>query len=135
MASVTVAETVPQQFDDIVCEELNVKTVLRKQDAVEALLDTEITKPLAQEGLIREVIRNVQSARKQADLQVDDRIHLQLASDHSDLSEALAVPELASLVKAETLAIDLNATELTDAYASVVKVGVAELAIKLKPAE
>ena len=134
LASVSVAQDTPDQFDDIICEELNVKAVLRSASESATVLDTQITKPLAQEGLIREVIRNVQSARKQADLQVDDRIHLQLASDHDELREALAVPALAQLVTAETLAVDLNAAELTDAYATVVTIGVAELAIKLKPA-
>ena len=140
LASVTLASDslAPPAYDDIVCEELNVKTVLRaaepatERDGIE--LDTNLTEELLQEGLIREVIRNVQSARKAAGLDVDDRIQLQLASDHAQLAAALARPELRDLVLQETLAVDLNATELTDAYGCVVRIEAAELAIKLRRA-
>jgi isoleucyl-tRNA synthetase len=135
LASVTVPSHCPSAFDDIVCEELNVKTVNR-EDGDAVTLDTVLTLELEQEGLIREVIRNVQSARKQAELNVDDRIDLWLASDHTELAAALAVPELLSLVAAETLAAGVNAVpEPSDeAFASIVKLGVADLAIKLRKA-
>lgn len=135
LASVTVPSHCPSAFDDIVCEELNVKAVHRK-DGDEVLLDTALTLELEQEGLIREVIRNVQSARKQAELNVDDRIDLWLASDHVELAAALAVPELLALVASETLANGVNAIPepSEEAFASVVKLGVAELAIKLRRA-
>ena len=131
LASVTVVDT-PEAFDDIICEELNVKEVKRGGEAV--VLDTELTPELEQEGLIREVIRNVQSARKQAGLDVDDRIHLQLGSDHPQLSAALQNDDLKKLVMQETLAVDLNETELEDAFATVAKVDATELGIKLKRA-
>ncbi len=132
LASVSVPAGCPSAFDDIICEELNVKTVLHDADNVQ--LDTMLTLELEQEGLIREVIRNVQSARKQAGLDVDDRIELQLASDHADLAAALAVPTLQQMVLSETLAVSLNTHELSEAFATVVKIGVAELGIKLQQA-
>jgi isoleucyl-tRNA synthetase len=131
LASVTVVKA-PEAFDDIIREELNVKEVKRGGDAV--ALDTELTPELEQEGLIREVIRNVQSARKEAGLDVDDRIHLQLGSDHPQLTAALQNNDLKQLVMQETLAVDLNETELDDAFATVAKVDATELGIKLKRA-
>ena len=131
LAAVNVPAECPLLYDDVICEELNVKAVRRSSDTTEVSLDTELTLELEQEGLIREVIRNVQSARKAADLSVDDRIDLQLASDHAELAAALAVPSLAAMVCTETLANSLNAGELPSAFACVVKIGVAELAIKL----
>lgn len=141
LASVTVGTDCPTGYDEVIAEELNVKTVLRSEEVsggsagASVVLDTVITDELQQEGLIREVIRNVQSARKQAGLNVDDRIHLQLASDHPQLADALKQADLADMVRQETLAVDLNASELTDAYACVVKVEAAELAIKLVKAD
>ncbi|HEY1064068.1 MAG TPA: isoleucine--tRNA ligase [Candidatus Saccharimonadales bacterium] len=132
LASVTVGEA-PEAFDDIIREELNVKAVQHGGSAV--TLDTQLTPELEQEGLIREVIRNVQSARKQAGLDVDDRIHLQLGSDHPQLAAALENPALKTLVMQETLAVDLNETELEDAFATTAKVEATELGIKLKRAD
>jgi isoleucyl-tRNA synthetase len=133
LASVT-AHGLPQAFDDIVCEELNVKQVIHAPEATDVLLDTELTPELQQEGLIREVIRNVQSARKQAGLEIDDRIHLQLGSDHPQLAEALAQPELLALVQQETLAVSINDSELTDAFALTAKIDAAEFGVKLTKA-
>jgi isoleucyl-tRNA synthetase len=47
-------------------------------------LETTITPELAEEGIARELVRSVQDARKQADLQISDRIAL-----HIDGSEAV----------------------------------------------
>jgi isoleucyl-tRNA synthetase len=53
-------------------------------------LDVEVTPELAAEGLARDVVRMVQQARKDADLQVTDRIHasLTLPQDAADAVEA-----------------------------------------------
>src|SRR5204863_8361687 len=55
------------------------------------LLDGRITPELELEGLAREIVRYVQNARKDADLQMDDRITLRLATDDAKLKEAIRV--------------------------------------------
>ena len=50
-------------------------------------LDTRITPELAQEGLVRELIRTVQDARQQAGLDVSDRISLKITGS-PDISSA-----------------------------------------------
>lgn len=69
------------------------------------LLDTATTPELEAEGLARDVIRAVQQARKEADLDVSDRIRLSLGSD-DDGRAAIATHQ--QLIAAETLAVDVE---------------------------
>lgn len=68
------------------------------------LLSTEITKELSDEGLARDAVRHVQQARKEAGLDVSDRIILTLAADQQSVA-ALDVHR--ELIAAETLAVNL----------------------------
>jgi isoleucyl-tRNA synthetase len=52
-------------------------------------LDTRITEPLALEGMAREVVRHVQQARKDAGLEMEDRIRLYLHTDAERLAKAV----------------------------------------------
>lgn len=113
-------EKLPEWAEDIVKDELNVKAV---EHGDEAWLDKTITEELAQEGFVRELIRAVQSARKKADLNVDDRIKLNLSVE---------VPEKwVATLKAEVLA-----TELTQdgnyAYDEIVKVNGENVVVSLE---
>ncbi len=62
---------------------------------------TELTPELVNEGLVREFVRRVQSLRKEADLDIADRIHLFYTTSER-LSEAIQAFE--SYIKEETLA-------------------------------
>jgi isoleucyl-tRNA synthetase len=68
------------------------------------VLDTEVTPELAAEGLARDVIRVVQQARRDAGLDVSDRIALTVAASAAVTG---AVEEHRSFVAAETLAVAL----------------------------
>ena len=69
------------------------------------ILDGKVSAELAAEGLARDVIRAVQSARKDADFDVSDRIKLTLKAEDDVLA---AVAEQSELVKSETLTVELE---------------------------
>ena len=122
---------------EIICEELNVKTVNVAQDVantgVKVELDTKLTPELKQEGLMREVVRNIQQARKTAGLEVDDRIILSLQTADKALEAVFAHKPLMDTIKTETLASSL-AEEVSDSFTSEVQIEGASLTINLKKA-
>lgn len=103
-------------FEDILTEELNVKKV---KQGKELALDLKLTPELKREGLMREVVRHIQSARKAAGLNVDDRINVGLATDDQETRQAIA--EFASVISAEVLADKLDNTAY-EFYATSAKV-------------
>jgi isoleucyl-tRNA synthetase len=112
-------------FEDILSEELNVKKVIQGD---EFALDLRVTPELKREGLMREVIRHVQAARKEAGLNVDDHIKLSLVTDDKDLNSA--VKEHEATIMAETLADVMDRGIL--AYKITVKVEDVQLEIELE---
>ncbi|OYX54838.1 MAG: isoleucine--tRNA ligase, partial [Micrococcales bacterium 32-70-13] len=85
------------------------------------LLDTRVTPELAAEGLARDVIRAVQQARKDAGLDVSDRIVLTLGSD--DEATRAAIEAHRQLIGAETLATTLEVGQAGDGTATAVGEG------------
>jgi len=75
------------------------------------VLDTATTPELEAEGLARDVVRAVQQARKEADLDVSDRIRLGLGSDAHGVA---ALEANRALVAAETLATELSVERIDD---------------------
>ncbi len=101
LASVTIPELGERvDVESILKDELNVKAVKIGKDIA---IDENITPALKREGLMREVIRFVQNARKNAGLQVDDRISLRLETDDAELTKAIL--EHQDAICGETLAV------------------------------
>jgi len=123
---------VRQEFLDIIRDELNVKDVFLDNKLGDGIveLDLIITPELKREGLVREVVRFVQNARKDAGLNVDDRINLGLATESEDLREAIL--EHAKEIASETLATNGLMGEYE--YKTIVKVDGLELHISLEKA-
>jgi len=118
-------------LSDILAEELNVKQVAwALTDEPGIVLDFALTPELEREGLLREVIRHVQAARKAAGLSVDDRILLQLGGDEH-LAAVWTDPDCRAELCRETLAVSVNAAELTEGYETAVTVDGHDLGIKL----
>lgn len=96
------------ELEAIVAEEVNVKKVTFDGEAeqVTVVLAKQVTPALKREGMAREVIRNVQNARKQAGLKVDDRIELSLSTTDKELRKA--IEEHQQTIATETLADNVN---------------------------
>ena len=127
LASVTVpAMGEHVDFEPILTDELNVKAVKTGEDVV---IDEKLTPQLKREGLMREVIRHIQAARKQAGLNVDDRITVNLTTDDDELRTS--IKEHATTIAHETLADDLQNVAVSG-EASQVKVEGSLLSISLE---
>jgi isoleucyl-tRNA synthetase len=74
--------------------------------ALTVALDHELTSELIEEGLAREFVSRVQNLRKDAGLQVTDRIRVRYASPAAEVSRALR--RHADTIRAETLADSLE---------------------------
>jgi isoleucyl-tRNA synthetase len=132
--SIGETEDTYQEYLEIIREELNVKRVecQRSDDktAPHTELDLKLTAELRQEGQTREIIRHVQQARKQAGLQVDDRINLHLETADKSLQQLLHNKKLTDIIEQETLATTLH-KKLIDSFSTTVKLHNAELKVSL----
>lgn len=129
-AKVSGPKTINQDYLDIISEELNVKKVeFDKSDKVSVVIDTEITQSLQNEGLARDIIRNIQSARKEAGLEIENRISLVLLSDSQKLNEAIA--EFKQMIMQETLAQELETTQKGLSFKKSVQLDKEDLLIEL----
>lgn len=99
LSSVTVPGVTNKELAAIITEELNVKELVNKGDKVE--INTTISESLQQEGYAREIVRQVQEARKKAGLEVSDRIVLDLKSADKFMNDA--IKDHLDTILAETL--------------------------------
>ncbi len=110
LAALSVVEDLDDDMIEILKEEVNVKEI--KTSAKELLLDTKMNIELEQEGMIRELTRQINSLRKQAKLTIHDRVILGVKSE-----DDLVVSSL-NHYKNELLKATLS-TELTDAVSDL----------------
>jgi isoleucyl-tRNA synthetase len=114
-----VGETIAVNGVELLDSEYEISLVARDESSDEKLigilpgggfviLDRVVTAELAAEGLARDVVRAVQQARKDANLNVSDRIATELIAEPSVLA---AIQAHEDLVKKETLTLELTLIE------------------------
>jgi isoleucyl-tRNA synthetase len=85
------------------------------------LLDTEVSAELAAEGLARDLVRVVQQARREAGLDVADRIDLTV---DGPVEVVAAAQRHEQFIAAETLAVSVAYDEVTDGFTGAVGDGI-----------
>jgi isoleucyl-tRNA synthetase len=113
-ATITTRHQLGQEEKRMLEEELNIKAeyYVAPTGTDGIVMNFEITPGLKREGLAREVIRHVQQARKQAGLEVDDRIQLHLTSNDEELKAVLDNKDLTNTIAHETLAQTLDQSDV-----------------------
>ncbi len=139
-AKVETAHDFRPEIRDMVIDEVNIKkidfvydkTLEGKAENTKIDVELTITPELKREGLMREIIRHIQAARKKAGLQVDDRIVLALMVKPGGGAEELekAIEEHAAAIATETLTEKF--ADVQGGYDETVKVEDTELRICLK---
>ncbi|MBQ3325693.1 isoleucine--tRNA ligase [Candidatus Saccharibacteria bacterium] len=116
-------DKLPEEYEQMIADEVNVKKVEQGQ---KTWLDKQLTEVLKKEGFSRELIRVVQSARKKAGLNVDDRIKLYVGCELDK--------EFRDIVAAETLATEISVlgNEQNYSYDEIAKVDGEQVTISLE---
>ncbi len=117
----------------IVADEVNVKALVNvhpEDKIMKVSIDKTITPELKQEGIMRELVRSIQNARKNAGLNVEDRIQLRLESDSKEITEAIA--KFKDTIYSETLATSELSGE--GDHTETVKVEAQEVKVSLSKA-
>ena len=94
-------------------DELNLKQI-KEDDQLDQdiLVDLELTDRLIAEGMIRDLVRQVQSTRKKLDLEVTDRIKLIVDTESETVS--LAIKEFEGVISTEVLADQIDFAKLSN---------------------
>ena len=82
LASVCIKKDVPEEFRELIKDELNVKEVIVNEVQEEAaVLDARLSEELIEEGMYRELVRSIQDLRKKTDLDPQNMVVLHVAAD------------------------------------------------------
>ena len=139
-----------EAYNDMIKEELNVKEVrlikgnikspmengyhiiITANFSIIVRLNKVITPELRAEGLMREIIRHIQAARKKAGLNVDDRIELNFTSGNAELLDAFKKFE--QEIAKEVLAVKTEIFNDELEFSQAVKIEGEEAKISLRKA-
>ncbi|MCA9991704.1 MAG: class I tRNA ligase family protein, partial [Anaerolineales bacterium] len=131
--------TVQGQAITLTDEEVLVQTeskgglAVASDKGVTVAIDTTLTPALVQEGLARDLVRAINTMRKEAGLDISDRIHLTYSAAPGDTADAL--DNYAGYIARETLAVSLAASEFpagdVDQYTQTLTIGDNHVVIRL----
>ena len=124
-------ETVSLSGEDVLVQtESRGGTAVASDKGVTVAVDTELTPALMQEGYARDVVRHVNNMRKDAGLEISDRIELAYQGANGDV--AIALSGFAEYIQQETLALSLREGSVANVlYTQAVSIGGQEITLQL----
>lgn len=107
LSTITISVDLAPELQQLVADELNVKQVTVKKSAeLTVLLDTKLTKELEDEGVARDLMRDIQGARKKLGLSPSDTVTVELpAWPESWTNEIKQKVNAAKLIVGQTLLV------------------------------
>ena len=95
--------------------------ILASDNGITVVLDITLTPELINEGILREIIRNAQVLRKEADFKIDDRIDINITSKDENITKILENNK--DKIVMEVLAKNFNTTEFKPTIEKDMEVG------------
>ncbi len=95
-------------------------------------LSTELTPELIREGMSRDFVRHVQQMRKDADLEIEQRIRISYTTEDAEAQQAIS--EWAEYIRGETLAVELRPVDAAVDDARSCVVGSTNVALRIATA-
>jgi len=123
LQTLEVVENLSEEMIEIIKEEVNVKEVV--VNAKELKLDTNISDELKQEGIIRELTRQINALRKDTKLTINDQIDLAIITDDKLIQQAVAE------YKSELLKATLAQEIVPELDAESVEISIDEAVVKI----
>jgi isoleucyl-tRNA synthetase len=124
-------QTISLQPDDVMIETITPDNIsCAEESGTVVAMDIELTEELIQEGLVRDLVRQIQNMRKESGYNVEDHITIQY---HAEGRLAQAVTAWADYIRQETLANSLE--ETSDSSIPAVKIGGEQIGLALTRVE
>ncbi len=119
--------------EDVLVEALNSPGwVFIEERGLQLALSTTVTPELKREGMARDFVRHVQQARKDADLQIEDRIHIFYHSQDPEVE--LAIQEWNAYISTATLANQIKSEANAAADSKAVNIGDSQVSVRITKA-
>jgi isoleucyl-tRNA synthetase len=106
--------------------------VFAEEAGLQLALATQLTPQLEREGMARDFVRHVQQFRKDADLEIEERIVVQFDCDDAEIARALE--EWHDYITKETLAESLAPASAGEGWKSV-RIGPGSLRVSIERVE
>jgi isoleucyl-tRNA synthetase len=130
LAKLSIKTDVDKEYFDLIKDEVNVKEIaIDKSVVTDVILDTKLTPELEQEGLLRDMVRQINFLRKKSGLTIHDRVNVLWQSDDAMIQKAFG--KYLNELKQQVLADDITEGKGTGVISENVPIGSVKVNITL----